>query len=321
MNQSPSGERDIRKGDGESSRRATEDLLRAIVFMQLYNKARNNSRDKTKGEDKKEREIALPDSDTAVDVSFEDSPERLAIPPGSPAFQLSGHDDTVRLEGIDPPKLAPGSDGVGVFSAQPAPYSRDSIQLGGDRADINISVRVDGASVRGSQETIGLAIDEGLTTEQKEQLAKAINNESVDKEVVVFAQDKNNPANKIGFVRSPDVDRGWIVQNDSDQYQMTSEQASAELQRMKSQEASEMRGVIRDAVKADSLFIDGHRYHVHAMDEHILVTDKQGRPISGEEYERVAQSASNLSKSKGLDSNENGVNKRSQKQRGKQLEP
>ena len=82
-----------------------------------------------------------------------------------------------------------------------------------------------------------------------------------------------------------------------------------------------MRGVIRDAVKADSLFIDGHRYHVHAMDEHILVTDKQGRPISGEEYERVAQSARNLSKSKGLDFNENGVNKRSQKQRGKQLEP
>jgi len=130
MNQPPSGERDIRKGDGESSRRATEDLLRAIVFMQLYNKARNNSRDKTKGEDKEERELVIPDSDTAVDVSFEDSPERLAISPGSPAFQLSGHDDTVRLEGIDPPKLAPGSDGVGVFSAQPAPYSCESIQLG-----------------------------------------------------------------------------------------------------------------------------------------------------------------------------------------------
>lgn len=318
MNQPPSGERDIRKGDGESSRRATEDLLRAIVFMQLYNKARNN-RNKTKG--KKERELALPDSDTAVDVSFKKSSERLALPPGSPAFQLSGRDDTARLEGTEYPKLAPGPDGVGVLSMQPAPYSRDGIQLGGNHADISISVRVGSASVRGSLETIGLAIDEGLTTEQKEQLVKAINNEPVDREVVIFAQDKNNPANKIGFVRSPEINRGWIVQNDSDQYQMTSEQVSAELNRMKSQEASEMRGVIRDAVKADSLFIDGHRYHVHAMDEHILVTDKQGRPISGEEYERVAQSASNLSKSKGLGSNENGVNKRSQKQRGKQLEP
>lgn len=321
MSQPPSGERDIRKGDGESSRRATEDLLRAIVFMQLYNKARNNSKDRTKNKNEKERELTVPDSEASVDISFENSPERLAIPPGSTAFQLSDREDAVRLEGSEPKRLSPGPDGVAVIATRPAPYNSGSIRLGGDRADIDISVRIDGSTVRGSQETIGAAIDEGLTTGQKEQLVKAINNEAVDREVVIFAQDKNNPANKIGFVRSPKVDKGWIVQSDSDQYQMTSEQASAELNRMKSQEAGEMRGVIRDAVKSDNIFIDGHRYHVHAMDEHILITDKKGRPISGEEYERVAESARSLSNSQGLDSSDRSTSPKSQKQRGKQLEP
>lgn len=321
MSQTPSGERDIRKGDGEASRRATEDLLRTIVFMQLYNKARNRSKEQDKSKGEKERELVTADADTGVEISFDNSPERLAIAPGGPAFQLPGYDEAVRLEGLEPKKLSPGPDGVAISPAKPSPYSSDSVRLGCDRADIKISVRIDDATVRGSQETIGSAIEDGLTIEQQQQLVKAINNEAVDQEVVIFAQDKNNPANKIGFVRSPEVDRGWVVQNDSDQYQMTSEQASIELQRMKSQKASEMRGVIRDAVKADSLFIDGRRYHVHVMDEHILITDKSGRPIGGEEYERVAQSASNLSKSKGLDSGKDGASERTQKQRGKQLEP
>lgn len=325
MSQPPSGERDIRKGDSEASRRATEDLLRTIVFMQLYNKARNRSKEQDKSKDEKERELVTADADTGVEISFNNSPERLAIAPGGSAFQLPGYDEAVRLEGSEPKKLSPGTDGVAVFSSQPSPYSRDSIQLGGDRADITISVRIGDATVRGSQETIGAAIENGLTIQQQQQLVKAINNEAVDQEVIIFAQDKNNPANKIGFVRSPEVDKGWIVQSDSDQYQMTSEQASAELNRMKSQEAGEMRGVIRDAVKADNLFIDGHRYHVHAMDEHILITDKKGQPISGEEYERVAELASSLSKSEaksqGLYSSDRSTRPKPQKQRGKQLEP
>lgn len=320
MNQAPSGERDIRKGDGEPSRRATEDLLRTLVFMQLYNKAQKSAKRPAKKKEG-ERELTLADSEERVDISFDSASKQLALPPGGPAFQLEGKDEAARLEGRNPKKLRPAPDDVSVMPSQPAPYSGDRIQLNAERPDIDISVRVGGKATRGSQETIGSAIDRDFNLAQKEQLSKAINNENVEQEVVIFAQDKNNSANKIGFVRSPEVDRGWLVQNDSDQYRMSSEQVSIELNRMKSQEASEMRGVIKDAVKADNLFIDGQRYHVHVMDEQILITDKGGRSISGEEYERAAQSASDISRSKGLGSRGNKPNKNPQKQRGKQLEP
>lgn len=320
MNQAPSGERDIRKGDSEPSRRATEDLLRTLLFMQLYRQAQEAANNPAKKQGK-EKELMLPDSQEGVDISFDDSARRLAIPPGSPAFQLEGQDEAIRLEGADPRRLEPGPGGLGVVSSQPLPYSRDRIQLGTDTPNIDISVRVGGKAARGSQTTISPAIDREFDPEQKQQLANAINNEQVDQEVVIFAQDKNNPSNKIGFVRSPEVDKGWVVQNDADQYRMSSEQVSAELNRMKSQEASEMRSTIRDAVKADNLFINGQQYHVHVMDEHLLITDKSGRPISGEAYERVAQSASEVSKSEGLDFKGSKPNKNPQKQRGKQLEP